>query len=473
MVRNVFSSIRSVDRYMSTNPEHVLSSETFIVIFVAVKGLVFYFLAGLTTVVLTEWRFYMKEEHEIKKDKVKIYLFVGAMLILLYWGLNHLNMISQIFSGLINIIMPFIIGGAIAFVFNVPMRSIEKHMFTKDKYKTPRIIFLKRVISYVITLLGISAIITMALLVVIPELISTISDIVRKVPGAIDSVIAWANSMVAEYPQISDYISSLTIDWEALTKSAINFVSNQSMGIITGSIGAVSGIFSWFATVFIAFVFSIYILFQKEKLIRQAKKIVYALLPNNRAQQIIRVVKLCNTAFSNFISGQCLEAVILGLMFFIAMSLFRMPYALLIGVVIAVMALIPIVGAFIGCGVGVLLIAMVDPVQALIFLVMFLVLQQIEGNLIYPYVVGNSVGLPGMWVLVAVTVGGSLFGVAGMLTFIPICSVLYVLLREYINSRLKAKNIDTMEELYGLDDIVESAEKRQSSGKKIPKKSKK
>ncbi len=410
----------------------------------------------------------MDEDKASIKTKVKMYLFIGSVLILLYWGLNNLSMLSGVFKTLVGIVMPFIIGCAIAFIFNVPMKSIEKHIFTKDKYKTPRMLLLKRIISYVVTLIGIVAVLTMTVLVVVPELIATVMDVIRKIPGAVDNVVLWANNMLYEYPQISEYINSIEIDWDGLTKSAINFISNQSPGIISGSIGAVSGLFSGVTTIFIAYVFSIYILFQKEKLVRQSKKVVYGLLPSTHAQNFVRVARLCNTAFANFISGQCLEAVILGFMFFVVMSLFRMPYALLIGVSIAVLALIPIVGAFIGCGLGVVLIAIVNPVQAVIFLVMFLVLQQIEGNLIYPHVVGNSVGLPGMWVLVAVTVGGNLFGVVGMLTFIPICSVVYALFREYIDNRLKSKHMDSMEELYGLDDIVESAQKKKQKAKSKP-----
>lgn len=384
----------------------------------------------------------MSDKPESGKARFKMYLFIGIILILFHWGLNHVGMIGELFSSFTGIIMPFILGGAIAFVFNVPMKSIEKHIFTKDKYKTQKMLLLKRVISYIITLVGIATVLTLTMLVVIPELVATVTDVFKKVPGAIDELIIWANNMLREYPQISEQLSTVSIDWNSIAKSAIDFLTKDSIGLISGGIGAVSGIFSGFATFFIGYVFSIYILFQKEKLTRQFKKIVFALLPVSYAQKSVKIARLCNTAFANFISGQCFEAVILGIMFFIAMSLFRMPYALLIGVVIAVFALIPIVGAFIGCGLGVILIAMVNPLQAFIFFIMFLVLQQIEGNLIYPHVVGNSVGLPGIWVLVAVTVGGSLFGIIGMLTFIPICSVLYALFREFVNNRLAVKSVD-------------------------------
>ena len=190
---------------------------------------------------------------------------------------------------------------------------------------------------------------------------------------------------------------------------------------------------------FIGFIFSIYVLFQKETLARQTKKILYAFTKEKTAQKVLRVVRLANTTFASFLSGQCLEACILGTMFCVTMLVIRLPYALLIGIVIAITALIPIVGAFIGCVVGIILIGLVNPVKAVIFVIMFFVLQQIEGNLIYPHVVGSSVGLPGMWVLMAVTVGGSLFGIVGMLTFIPICSVCYALFRLFVNERLKEK----------------------------------
>ena len=209
----------------------------------------------------------------------------------------------------------------------------------------------------------------------------------------------------------------------------MNFLSIGTKGIINGGIGAISGFFSGVTNFFIGFVFSVYVLFQKERLTAQCKKLMY-------------VLRLTNTTFSNFLSGQCLEACILGTMFVITLSILRMPYALLIGIIIAVTALIPIVGAFIGCIVGVILIMMTSPLKALIFVGVFLILQQIEGNLIYPHVVGSSVGLPGIWVLVAVTIGGNLFGIMGMLTFIPISSVCYALLRTYVNRKVEEKEID-------------------------------
>lgn len=386
------------------------------------------------------------------------YLVVGTLLIILYWMLNNISTISGYLTELFALFMPFIIGGVIAFIFNVPMRCIERHIFTKEKYNTPRMRMLKRIISYVLTFMLILAVIITAILVVVPQLAMTIADVISTVPQAATNFSNWLLERMAEYPQIEEKIKSIAIDWNGIFKSISAFMSNGTIGkVINGGIGAVSGIVSGVTSFFIGFVFSVYILFQKEKLSRQIKKIMLATLPDKATNRIIQIAKLADSTFANFLSGQCMEAVILGTMFVISMSILRMPYAILIGVVISVTALVPIVGAFIGCAIGVILIGLTNPLQALAFVALFLILQQIEGNLIYPHVVGNSVGLPGIWVLVAVSIGGSLFGIMGMLTFIPICSVAYALFREFINKRLKNRNIDSLEYLEGLDDIVAAA----------------
>ena len=213
--------------------------------------------------------------------------------------------------------------------------------------------------------------------------------------------------------------------------------------MLNSTIGIASSVVSGFTNLFIGLVFSVYVLAQKEKLAGQVKRVLSAFLPEKINNSVLYVCALLNKNFTNFITGQCLEAVILGTMFVIAMTIFRMPYAVMIGVLIAFTALIPIVGAFIGCVVGAFLILLVNPWKALAFIVLFLVLQQIEGNLIYPRVVGSSVGLPAMWVLVAVTIGGSLFGIMGMLVFIPLISTVYALLRECVNRRNEKKRGDT------------------------------
>ena len=211
--------------------------------------------------------------------------------------------------------------------------------------------------------------------------------------------------------------------------------------MMSTTMSAVSSIVSGLATFFIAFSFACYILFQKEQLHIQIRKVCFAFLSKQKANALLKICSLIYRTFANFLTGQCLEAVILGSMFAVTLSILKMPYALLIGILIAFTALIPIFGAFIGCALGCFLIFMVSPKQAMLFILVFLLLQQIEGNLIYPHVVGGSVGLPSIWVLAAVTIGGNLMGIAGMLIFIPLVSVCYTVFREVVYLRLKEKHI--------------------------------
>ena len=211
--------------------------------------------------------------------------------------------------------------------------------------------------------------------------------------------------------------------------------------MLNSTVSVASGIISGIVNMVISFIFALYILAQKERLGDQGRRIISAYLPEAAGRKILEICSLLYRNFSSFITGQCVEAVILGAMFFVVMTVIRMPYALLVGCLIAVTALIPIVGAFIGCAVGAFLLLMISPMQALAFVVLFLVLQQVEGNLIYPHVVGSSVGLPSIWVLAAVSTGGSLMGVAGMLLFIPLTSVVYTLFRQLVYQRLKEKGV--------------------------------
>ena len=236
-------------------------------------------------------------------------------------------------------------------------------------------------------------------------------------------------------------VASVTKPADKVAYGTANLAQSWGGSLLSSGGGFIGGVVSGVSTFVIGLIFSFYILLQKEKLSRQGRQVLYGLLPMRRADRALEVLRLANRTFSSFLSGQCTEAVILGTLFVITMTLFRLPYAVLVGVLIALTALIPIVGAFIGCGVGALLIAVTDPWKALVFVILFLVLQQIEGNLIYPHVVGSSVGLPSIWVLAAVTLGGKLMGVAGMLFFIPLCSVLYALFRDFVKGRLAEKQV--------------------------------
>ena len=359
-------------------------------------------------------------------------LFTIAMAVL---AVNY-QKVLVLLGDVVGLISPFILGAAIAFILNVPMRGIEK-LIAPGKEKR-----WKRPVSLVLTIVAVISILLVVVFVVMPELVRTLMGLKESVPAFLENLGRQAEEFFVKYPDVVAMIQTVEFDWEKMVKDVMSFLSNGAGNMLTSTINAAASIVSGVMNFFIGFVFAVYILLQKETLSRQMKKLLKAYLPEKTYEKTLKVAVLAEKTFSNFLTGQCLEAVILGTMFFLVLTILRLPYALLIGVLIAFTALIPMFGAFIGCAVGAFLMLMVSPVQALIFVVVFLILQQVEGNLIYPHVVGGSVGLPSMWVLVAVTVGGNAMGVVGMLVFIPLCSVLYALVREAVNSRLDAGMIE-------------------------------
>ena len=338
------------------------------------------------------------------------------------------------------VISPFVLGGVIAFIVNIPMRFFEEKLFDKAKVKKKKWAEkLARPLSLILALLLIIGIIATVVLIVIPELGNTLLNLGKTIQDFIPKAQEWAIQTFKDNQEIAKGIADIDFKWNEILAQGLDFLKNGASSVLGSTFEAAMSIISGVASFFISFVFSCYVLVQKEKLGEQVKKLMRAFMPEDWNNIFLALGSVVNKSFTNFFTGQCLEAVILGLMFLIVMTIFRLPYALLISVLIAFTALIPIFGAFIGCGVGALLIFMVSPMKALIFIIMFLVLQQIEGNFIYPHVVGNSVGLPSIWVLVAVSVGGSLMGLAGMLIFIPITAVVYTMLRGIVNRRLGLK----------------------------------
>lgn len=375
------------------------------------------------------------DKENIKKIRGLI-LFTIFVLVVLW---NY----ELVFEGvklLWRVISPFVLGGAIAFVLNIPMSFFERKIFGKAKDTEKKWAKkLARPLSLIITLIVVIGIIATVMLIVIPELGRTILNLGKTIQAFIPEVQAWAINLFQENEEIVDWISNINFKWDEILKKGIDFLTSGAGSMLDSTYKAAMSVVSGVSTFLIAFVFSCYILLQKEKLGEQVKKLMCAFMPEDWRNILLAFGTVVNKSFSSFFTGQCLEAIILGLMFLVVMTIFQMPYALLISVLIAFTALIPIFGAFIGCGVGALLIFMISPVKALIFIIMFLVLQQIEGNFIYPRVVGNSVGLPSIWVLVAVTVGANLMGVVGMLIFIPMTSVVYTMLRGIVNRRLGLK----------------------------------
>lgn len=375
--------------------------------------------------------------------KIKEIILFTAVIIVCLWKYET---VLDILFFVLNILTPFILGGAIAFVLNVPMNFVQRHLFDEERIKKSKVLQkMARPVSMILVLIAVFGIVAIIMFILIPQLGETFANLGRSIQAFIPQIQEWASRLFNDNKEIMDMVNNLEFDWNKIMDTGINFFKNGAGSVVNSTITAAKSIVSGLTTFFIAFVFAIYILLQKEKLGVQAKKVLFAFVRRGRAEATVEVLSLTYNTFSSFLTGQCVEAVILGSMFAVSMTILKLPYALLVGVLIAFTALIPIFGAFVGCGVGAFLIFMVDPMKALIFVVLFLVLQQIEGNLIYPHVVGNSVGLPSIWVLAAVSIGGSLMGVVGMLIFIPIVSVVYALFREIVYLKLKKNQIDPKE----------------------------
>lgn len=352
------------------------------------------------------------------------------------------DVVISVLGFVLHVMFPFILGGAIAFVLNVPMNFVQRHLFKEERVEKSKVMKkLARPVSMLIVLFGVIGVVALVMFGLIPQLGNTFANLGNSIQVFLPKVQEWARTMFHDNEEIMKWVNDLEFDWNKIMDAGINFFKNGAGSVLDSTITAAKNIVSGLTTFFIAFAFSIYILMQKEKLNIQAKKVLFAFVRRGRAEAALEVFSLTYNTFSSFLTGQCVEALILGSMFVVAMTILRLPYALLVGIVIAFTALIPIFGAFIGCAVGAFLIFMVNPVKALVFVILFLILQQIEGNMIYPHVVGGSVGLPSIWVLAAVSIGGSLMGVVGMLIFIPIVSVIYALFREVVYLKLKQRKI--------------------------------
>lgn len=373
---------------------------------------------------------------DLNKKNMKNLMILIVFAVLVLVGVQRIENLAAGFVFLMRIVFPFILGGAMAFILNIPMHFLEGRLFAKVKKKK-----FVRPVSLVLSILFVVAILQIVLVVVIPEIAATFAGISKNIEAFLPKLEQWLTEAFPDSEQLEMWIESLEFNWDKILQSAVNFLKNGAGNVLSSTVTVAKTVINSLMNFFVGFVFACYILLQKEKLSVQVKKVLYAFLPRHAVEKTLQVAALSYKTFSSFVTGQCLEAVILGTMFFVSMSVLRFPYALLVGVLIAFTALIPIFGAFIGCVLGTFLILVSNPVQAIGFVILFFVLQQVEGNLIYPHVVGGSVGLPSIWVLVAVTVGGSLMGVVGMLIFIPLSSVLYALFKGWVHKRLEDRGI--------------------------------
>ena len=382
-----------------------------------------------------------------------------ALLVVALW---KFDVVLDVLKTIGQIIFPFILGGAIVFVINVPMSFLEKKIFENVKKENKTARKLARPVSLLLTIVLVVGVIALVMIGVIPQLTKTMGSLMINITDFIPQIKIWIRDFFHDNREIMNLVDQVQFNPDQAIRWGISLLGNGAGNMMNTTVSAVGSVVSGLATFFIAFSFACYVLFQKEKLHVQIRKVLFAFLPKQKAEAFLKVCSLTYRTFANFLTGQCLEAVILGCMFVVTLSILRMPYALLIGVLIAFTALIPIFGAFIGCAVGSFLIFMVSPKQAIIFIIVFLVLQQIEGNLIYPHVVGESVGLPSIWVLAAVTIGGNLMGIVGMLVFIPLLSVVYTIFRKVVYQRLKKRHIKQVT----ATDIEEYTEKETASTEK-------
>ena len=340
----------------------------------------------------------MKFQNFIEKNKYLL-LIIAILLILLLGKTNtEWNLLHTIWE----ILLPFLIGCIMAFILNIPMRFIEKRLLRQksNRYRTSI-----RIISFLLTLLIVVAVIWLMLFFMIPQLTQSFSMLSENITDFVPQFQSSIEHLNENAPLIGHLTGTQAFDTQQLLQAISDFLKDSAKSITGSTISAIGSVFQGIVTGFLAFAFACYLLFQKEKLQMQVKKVIYAFCSEEKAVKLFGICSLISRSFTRFFTGQCLEALILGGLFLLTLTIFRMPYALLISVVIASTALIPIFGAFAGCIFGFFLIFIVNPKQAIFFLILFFVLQQIEGNLIYPHVVGNSVGLPSIWVLLAVIAG--------------------------------------------------------------------
>lgn len=388
---------------------------------------------------------------ELNSKNIKKILVIITYTILLCFACIKFDIVLKAFGYIFNLLKPFIFGFCIAFILNIPLSKIEgmltgknkkgkikknsdkreKKVETENKKTNGKL----RLLSIVISLLIFIGIIFLTLFLVIPEFINTISIFKDSIPTAFNTCKEWLENVMSNNPQVIEKINEFKPDWQQLDENVTTWIKSTATGIIGVSIDFVISFFSGVINFFMGVIFAVYMLMQKEKLVCQFKRVFRAYIPEEKCNSLFHIGQITNDTFKKFFGGQFIEAILLGILCFIGMTIFRMPYALTISVLVGVTALIPVFGAFFGTAIGAILILAVDPMQAVWFVVYIIVLQQIDGNFIYPKVVGDSVGLPGIWVMLAVLVGGNSMGIIGMLIGVPIASVIYKLVKEYVNSK--------------------------------------
>ena len=372
----------------------------------------------------------------LEKNK-KTIMFLILYTVILIFALINIKYIFEFITYILKILSPFIIGCFIAFILNVLLNIIENKLFKKLNKKNSKIWQkIKRPTSLILSLLIVIGVIAVVFVLIIPELGNTITIFTNNIDNYKNESLNFLNKFGINDSQIKDFFENLSL----IKDDLLTYLSQNKESIISGTIGVASTILGTITNITLGIVFALYLLVKKEDLQRQIKEINKIYFKKKKRKKIEEVSHLSFVTFSNFITGQVTEAFIIGILCFIGMLILRIPYSGAISALVGFTALIPVFGAFIGTIIGAFLILMVSPIKALIFVIFIIILQQIEGNLIYPKVVGKSVGLPGIWVMVAVTVGASISGILGMLISVPLCSVIYSLIKSNVKEKNKSKH---------------------------------
>ena len=372
----------------------------------------------------------------LDKKTVKSLIYIIFSAILFAWALKHIPFILGIFGTVLKPMVPLFIGASLAFVLNIYMNLLEKLFHKIEKPK------IRRAVSIVGALLTLFLGLALVLLIVIPEVARAFESIGEKLPGFFEDAKVWLENLLSTFPMFEESLANVDLSLENIGDTLMDVIMAGGNNLADLTVNIVTKLFSGAMNIILGLIFAIYILADKENLGRQVRRILYAYLPEKRVDQFLGITSLVSDIFQKFVTGQLTESVILGTMFVVSMLIFGFPYAVVVGVLVTITAIIPIVGAFIAMAIGFFLIFVNNPTQAFWFLLLFLVLQQIEGDFIYPKVVGNSIGLPALWVLVAVMVGGGLYGILGILLAVPISSVFYVLLKRNVGNRLEDTEVD-------------------------------
>ena len=383
----------------------------------------------------------------LKNHETRRILFIITFTVLLTAAVFHMDVIMNTVDVILSITYPFIVGGIIAFILNVVLRQLELKLFKNVSFQTKKGRSFKRPICLVLTIIIVLFVLFVVAFLLVPRFVEAIIAIVEQLSIFIPQAQQFFEKLLADNEDAVRFIESLNIDYEAMFRQVTNFLSRSASDLISNAFNIVSSFAGTLFSFFISFIFATYLLIQKEKLSLQLRLVMKAVLSDRRQQQVERVLALSFDTFTNFVSGQGLEAVVLGTLVGTCCWIFGLSYSSVVGVIAALCSFIPMFGSMIALVVGTLIQLIVSPYQALFFLFMMLIIQQIDGNLIYPHIMGNRIGLPPMYVLIAFSVGGSLMGLFGMLLFIPITSILYDLFRDWVYERIAKKEKDSKQEI--------------------------